>query len=249
MQGRFVGVAVNAPGIVLRYAPLAARKRFSHLELAVLEPQVDVALRGVDPVVHRPEQAVGVAFDGALAPAVAGGDEFLRVHLQIAVVIVHQPDVRRLGDEDAVLEDLHGARHHEPVGKHRAAVHLPVAIGVLEHDNAADGVLIGLRKLEVAEVGRHFDHPQASFGIPLDRDGIADQGLARHQFQVIARRHVDGLQRFLRGERRRLRGHLLQRRRKRAIAGRGLRPAGGDDDAGEQREGKRLESNHGERGG
>ena len=70
VQDRLVRVAVDASGVVLRRAPLAARERLAHLERSLLQPQVDVGLGRVHPVVERPEQAIGVVLDVGVEPAV-----------------------------------------------------------------------------------------------------------------------------------------------------------------------------------
>ena len=45
VQRRFVVVAVNASRVVLRRSPLAARQRRMHLELAILQAQIEIGAR------------------------------------------------------------------------------------------------------------------------------------------------------------------------------------------------------------
>jgi len=163
----------------------------------------------MDPVVDAPEKAVGVALDAGFSAPVPRAHQFLGIHLQVAIGVAHQPDVWRLQNEDAVVEDLHGTRLHEAVGEDCPLVQLPVVVGVLEHDDAPDGIQIGLRRLKVADEFRIFDDPQPTIRIPIDGNRILNERLARHEFDVIARRHEERLQSIRRGKRRRFVRHLL----------------------------------------
>ena len=131
-QRRVVHVPEHPPGIVLGRAPLAARERRDRLDLAVLQAQVEITLGRVHHVVHRPEQAVGVVLDGRGGPAVGVADQILGVGLEVAVGVLHQPEVRRLADEHALIQDLERARQHQLVGEDGALVHHAVAVGVFQ---------------------------------------------------------------------------------------------------------------------
>ncbi len=209
VQDRLVRVPIDPPRVVLRRPPLAARQRLLHVELVVSPAQVDIHLRGVHPVVERPEQAVRVVLDGRLPPAVLIGDQILRIRLQIPVGVFHQPEIRRLADQHAVGEHLERPRQDEPVGEHRAFVHLPVGVGVLEHDDPA-GRLVLVRSLDVVHVAGHLDRPEAAIGVPVDEDRILNQRLAGHELDLVPVGHEEGLH-FVGGRaRRRVRGHALQ---------------------------------------
>ena len=119
---------------------------------------------------------------------------------------MHQPDVRRLGNKHAAVEDLQRSREHETVGKHRPLVHPAVAVGVFEHDDAADRIVL-VRTGDVCHEARHLDGPEPAVGIPVDRDGFLNQRLARDELDVIARRHVERFQRVVRRQRRGLSRH------------------------------------------
>jgi hypothetical protein len=106
VQHGLVRIPVNPPRVVVGYAPFTAGKRLLHLELAVLEAQQNVAFRRVHPVVETPVESVCVLLDPCLAAAIGVGHQLLLVHLEVAVGVLHQPDVRRLGDKHAGIEDL-----------------------------------------------------------------------------------------------------------------------------------------------
>ena len=201
---RLVGVPVDPPGVVLGDAPLATGQRLAHLELAVLEPQIGIRVGGVHPVVHRPVEVVGVLLDARLAAAVELGDLLLGVHLQIAVRVLHQPGIRRLADQDPVIEHLERTRQDEAVGEDRALVHHAVPVGVLEHDDLADGLHEGLGGREIRHEAGHFHDPDAALPVPVHHDRVLHQRLAGDELDAVARRHVEGLQRVGRTQRRRL---------------------------------------------
>jgi hypothetical protein len=166
--------------------------------------------------------------------AVGVGDPLFRVGLQIAVGVTRQPQVRRFGDEDATIEHLERARQHQLVEKDGLLVHLPVAVGVLEHADAADWLQLGRRR-HVLHVARHLDDPQASIRIPIDDDGLLDRRLARDELEAVARRQHDGLHRRFRRQDRGLRRHRLKRRRPglSALVGIAGGQRGGDGDDGD----------------
>ena len=158
-QRRVVHVAVDAPRVVLRHLPLAAAQRRQRFELSVPPAQVPDVLGRVDHVVHRPEQAVGVVLDAAVRVAVGVDDEVLGVGLEVAVGVFHQPQVRRLADEHAVIEHLQGARHRQLVGEHGLLVHRAVAVRVFQHADPVER-LARVPPGRVGQEGQHLEHPQ-----------------------------------------------------------------------------------------
>jgi hypothetical protein len=154
-------------------------------------------------------EIVRVLLDSGLAPPVLRGHQLLRVHPQVAVGVAHQPDIRRLPDERAAIEHLQRSGEDQPVGEDRAFVHHAVVVRVLEHHDAADRVHVGFRCGKVGHEPGHFDDPEAALGIPIHPDRILDERLARDQLEAIPGRDRERLHRVGRGQRRRLRGHLL----------------------------------------
>ena len=159
MERGFVRIPVGPPRVVLGHAPFAARKRWLDLEDAVLETQLDVRLTGgVHPVVEGPEEPVGIVLRISVEPPVAVGNEFLRVHAQIAIGVAHQPHIRRFRHEDAAVEHLQRSCQHQVIGEHRPLVHPAVAIRVFEDDDAADGVVF-VGAADVCHEPGHLDGP------------------------------------------------------------------------------------------
>ena len=161
------------------------------------------------PVVEPPEETVRVLLDARLAASVLIGDELLLVHLQVAVGVLHQPHVRRLGDQHAGIEDLQRSGEDQVVGKDRALVHAAVVIGVFEHDDLADRLHERFGSLKIRDEPWHLDDPEASLQIPIHDDGILDERFACDQLQVISGRHVERFQRVFGRQRRRVVADLL----------------------------------------
>ena len=152
--------------------------------------------------------------DVPLLVAVAVAHQGLAVRLEVAVGVTRQPQVRRLADQHALVEHLQRARQDQPIDEHRLLVHPAVAIGVLEHADAAERrALVG--RGEILHVAEHLDHPHAAVGVPVDRDRVLHHRLARDQLGVIARRQKERLRFGLGRARRRVIRHLLQPRRPR----------------------------------
>ena len=170
-------------------------------------------------VVETPLEAVGIAFDASFPAPVVGADQLLGIHLQIAVCVVHQPDVRRLEHQDPVVEGLDRPRLNEAVGEYGALVHLSVVVRVLENDYAADRIEVGLRRLEVRDVLGILDHPHTPVRIPVDRDRILDDGFGGHELRMESRRQIELLHLVFRREDRRIVGHLLNASCPRTVRG------------------------------
>ena len=166
----------------------------------------------VDPVVERPHQTVGVVLGACLPLAVRVGHQLLGVGAQIAVGVARQPEIRRLGDQHAAVEDLQGARQHEAVEEDRPLVHLPVIVHVFEDDDPAGGIAFRGRG-EIGHEPRHFDRPQPSVRIEVDQDRILDHRLRRDELEAVAWRREDGLHGRGGSEHRGLFRHVLERRR------------------------------------
>ena len=210
-----VGVPVNPTGVVLRDAPLTALQRAGDLECAVLQAELHVGLTGgVEPVVERPHEAVRVVLRIALEPAELTGDQLLGIHLQVAGGVLHQPEVRRLGDEHAPIQHLDRAGEHQPIREDRPLVHASVAVGVLQDDNPADWLVL-VRPGQIGHESRHLDRPEPAVDVPVERHRLLYQRFAGDELDAVAGRHVKGLHRRLRRQRRRLRRHRLHRRRPR----------------------------------
>jgi hypothetical protein len=108
-----------------------------------------------------------------LLPTELIGDELLAVHLQIAVGVAHEPQVRGLADEDAAIEDFQRSREHQSLGEHGPLVHLPVELPA---------------RLDVGHVAGHLDSPQAAVSVPIDDHRVLDHRFAGDELNVVAGR-------------------------------------------------------------
>ena len=150
----------------------------------------------VDRVVEPPEQAVRVVLDTGLAAAVGIADELLRVGLEIAVGVLHQPQVRWLSDQDAVVGHLDRSRQHQLVREHGPLVHDAVAILIFQDDNVVDR-LARVHRVRFGHEPGHLENPQPPVRIEIDGDGIHDQRLFGDELRVISGRQHERLRLFL----------------------------------------------------
>jgi len=128
------------------------------------------------------------------------GDQLFRVHLEIAVGVVHQPQVRWFRDEHAAIEDLDRPRQDEAIGEHGSLVHPAVTVDILQHHDASDRfVFVGTG--EIRHESGHLNHPQPALEVPVERDRLLDERLARDQLDAIPGRHVEALERPVRRKR------------------------------------------------
>ena len=213
MQRFFVRIPVDPPGIVVGHAPLAPDQRVADVEPPPLEPEVNVAVGRMDPVVESPVEIVRVFLDATLTTAVPVRHELAAVGMEVAVGVVHQPQVWRLPDQHAVFQHLESPCEHETVGEDGPLVHGAVMIGVFEHHHSADRVHVRFRRDERLDESWHLDDPDAAVDIPVHHHRVLDEGLAGDEFEPVARRQDEGLQRLGWREGRRVERHLLHWRR------------------------------------
>ena len=64
--------------------------------------------------------------------AEAGDDDLALVGLVVAVGVLQEEDVGRVGDPDAAVADGDAAGNVQPLGEDRRLVDTPVAVGVFE---------------------------------------------------------------------------------------------------------------------
>ena len=204
-QGIGVDVAIDAPGIILGDAPLAAAQARHGDELASLVRHVPLMLGNDQQIVHPPEQTVGTMFQHA-KPSETVGDLFLGIGLQIAIGIAGLPQRWRFADQRAAAsQDLEGARQHQFVGKHRAIVEHAVVIGIVQHHQAIHRLKAVFHR-QIVRPARQFHHPQPAIAIEFHQDRILHQRFGGDQFHGIARRHRKAVQRVNRRAHRRLFG-------------------------------------------
>lgn len=168
----------------------------------------------VNPPVRAPLRRVDAALQ--LARAETGKEHFTRLREAVAIAVSEEENVRRAGHDDAA------ARGHEAVGGRQirgedgGLVHAPVAIGIGEELDDAEGAFLGgvlvLRVgLHAADLGVEFaglaefldvelagevvavqlahEHPPAL--VPADARGRGDERLAGHDLHAKAGRELE----------------------------------------------------------
>ncbi len=100
----------------------------------------------------------------------------------------------RAGQDDVVQED-------SPL------VHASVAVGVGKDDDGAFRLIFG-GAVEVLHVAGHLDDPQAAVGTELQDGRMTHEGLGGDELDAVAGRDGEGLERLLRGQRRRRRDEV-----------------------------------------
>ena len=196
-----VEIVVRASVVVLRHAPLAARCATGfHDPFAVLQLVARAGVGVVDPVVEEARGRIRHVLGLSAARAVCAVHLLLQVGDTRALRVLHKPHHGRLRDEHAAIHAQDRARQDEAVGKDGALVHLPVAVRILEHDDAAERLVLALA-LDVLHVAAHFADKEASLFIPTLRNWRLDHRLSGDELDVETLRDFERLQLLLRGER------------------------------------------------
>ena len=197
-----VAVVEQAAAVILRDAPLPAHDgRLAGETSLALITEAGIEICRVNPVVHRPHQAVGIVL-GVVDIAVILRDLDLLVRPTITVGVAAEPKMRRLGDEHAVSDQRHRAGQHQSIHEYAALVVATVTVGVLEHRDHADGFALVLA-VGIGHEAAHLQHPESAIGTKLDGDRIANERICRHRLDAEAGRQFEGLQCLGRGKGRR----------------------------------------------
>ena len=141
-EERALGVDRDAPGVARPLAPdledpgpgMDAEDRAGELVgLAILRGDlagVEYAVPAVEPAVGAPGERVGQLV--GVGAAEAGRDDFPRVGLAVAVAVLEEEEIGRVGDPDTAVADGDPRGDVQPVGKDRELIGLAVAVGVLD---------------------------------------------------------------------------------------------------------------------
>ena len=119
-------------------------------------------------------------------------DAFLPIRLPVAVRVAHEPHVRRLHHEHAVLIKLEAGRAIQPVGERRALRELPGLRVNVEHEQLVHA-LIRRRRLGIR---RPRGNPQPSARVEIHLHGIHQLGefhLRRDELHLHTLGHLDML--------------------------------------------------------
>ncbi|MBW3629988.1 MAG: aminopeptidase P N-terminal domain-containing protein, partial [Gemmatimonadetes bacterium] len=198
-----VAVAEDPPVVVHRDAPLPLGRGPPQLELPIHQSVLAGVLRAVQPVVHPPEEAVGVVLDVAARVPVVGAHQLARVRPQVAARVAGEPDVRGRREERSVtVEHLQRTWQDEAVDEDGPLVHATIIVEILEHRDPADR-RVGSLVSDVGHVAAHLHDPHAPLRVELDPHRLLYQWLRRDQLHPISFGEAEGLQRLLRRQHRR----------------------------------------------
>ena len=89
----------------------------------------------------------------------------LHVGHAVALRVLHKPQRRWLRDEHAAIHAEQPARQDEAVGEDGALVHLPIAVGVLQHDDATERLVLALA-FHIVHVAAHFADEKSALLVP-----------------------------------------------------------------------------------
>ena len=121
----------------------------------------------------------------------AGEDPLADVGLVVAVGVLQEHQVGRLGDQDAAVGELEAGRAMQAAGEDDLLVGLAVAVGVLEDQELVIHFLLGLP----VRVGRPAGDPEAPLGVErhlhrLGQLGKLLLGGEQVDLEVLADRHL-----------------------------------------------------------
>ena len=123
--------------------------------------------------------------------AKAGDDDLAPVGAAVAIGVLQEEDVRRVGHPHATGADGDARRDIQIVGKDGKAVGPAVVVGVFEN---LDPVPAGPRLL--ARVFQAFGNPHPATLVKGHGHRVDDVGLGRHQFDLKALGHCHFRDRF-----------------------------------------------------
>ena len=174
-----IGVIKEPAKVILRNAPLPAQRRRLALPVAVGVTKPGPIIGAVNPIIQRPEQAVGIVLDvpDAAGKVIVGDFDFF-VRLAVAIGVTTKPQVRHFGNQRPIPDERYCARQHQAILKDRALVHATIPVSVLEDDHVADR-LIFARARQVRHEATHLDHPNPAVGIKDDLHRVLHQRFAR----------------------------------------------------------------------
>ncbi len=106
--------------------------------------------------------------------------KFALVHDPIVVGIAHEPNIRWLGDDDAIAPTRNRRGPTESSDKRLTSIHATVPIHIFEPGNSTQS--IGFLLAVIA----HLNHPEACPRIETKGNWVRDQRLRGNQFNPIS---------------------------------------------------------------
>ena len=116
-----------------------------------------------------------------------------RIEFPVAVHVGVDDEIRRVGDDDPVVEHRDAQRRHQRrlLHEHARGIGTPVVVGILEHHDA-----IALRiAILVAPVVHALGDPDATLRVDVDIGGIAQLRRLRPHGHFETRGHGEDLER------------------------------------------------------
>ena len=185
------------PVIVVRQSPLpvgATRQRIDG-DNTLRVAETDRVNRDVEPVVQVPVQPAALMFQIARCLAVYVVNLLFGIGHAIPVGVLITPQVVGVGlvDDQFVTHAQHHPGQEQFIDENRTFVHLPIAVGVFQQQDAAYGVVL-TGSFGILHVGVHFGHVHPGIAIPGNGHGFVNQGFAGNQLHVIPLRNPEGVQ-------------------------------------------------------
>ncbi len=146
-------------------------------------------VRKIDPIVRAPDRRIDHVL--GIGEREAGEDFFAHVGVTTSHRILEKPDFGSGCHHHASIPTHHGIRHHQVIGKHRAAIGYAIAVCVLEEDDAA----CRSRVERIASILGDIDAP---IFVPVHGHRTLNHRLGGKELDVKSLVNVDGIQCFLR---------------------------------------------------
>ena len=141
--------------------------------------RVEDAVEAVEPAVGSPGERVGQLV--RVVAAEAGDDDLALVGLAVAVGVLQEENVGRVGDPHAAVADGDARGNVQSVGEDGELVDLAVAVGVFQDLDA-----VAARPGRVPRIFEALGDPDPAPLVERHGDRIDDVGLGRDQLDVKA---------------------------------------------------------------
>ena len=168
-------------------------------------------LRRVDPVVERPQQAVGTVLRVAVLHADVRAQDLARVGLQIAVGVLREDQAAAARSTSTPRSSTFTVRGWTSPSRKTVRLSIFPSSSVSSSTTTSADRLVFALAVERRHEAAHLDDPQAAVGIHVHPDRVRDHRLAGDELEAIARHEAEALRRILGRERRR-RGRRAGRR-------------------------------------
>ena len=146
-------------------------------------------VREINPIVRAPDGRIDHVL--RIGEREAGEDFFTYVGVAASRRILEKPNVGSGRNHDASVPTHHRIRHHEVIGKHRAAIGYAITVCVLEEDDAAC-------RSRVERITGILGNIDAPVFVPVHGHWTLNYRFGDKKLDVKSLVNVDGIQCFLR---------------------------------------------------